>query len=246
MAFAALNTQHTPQSFASYLAAHAPPVWVKGSCYHNTYKPTEADWRGEATMDAMQAHYVSLGWSSGPHLFLALDAPNPAHNGIWIMTPPTQPGTHAGDCNSGFFGVEVVGNFQAALPSAAQQDLLIDTLALLHRWARLGPVLVAHRDCMPGRTCPGDAFYALKPSLQRRLQSVLSADPWPARWGPIATPDQTSWEWDVPKTWKLHWQRLGQCISSALYDHAHGLVVQCFEGGDVRQRAGQAPEVTFQ
>ena len=78
-----------------------------------------------------------------------------------------------------------------------------------------------------------------------RAAQQSGADPWPARWGPIAPPDQTSWQWDIPVCWKQHWQLLGQCISSALYDNPHGVVVQCFEGGDVRQRAGHAAEATF-
>lgn len=89
------------------------------------------------------------------------------------MTPPTVPGTHAGACNSNHFGIEVVGDFQTKAPSAAQQQLLIDAVAALHRWAGIGPDLNAHRDCMAGRTCPGDAFYALKPQLQQRLAAAL-------------------------------------------------------------------------
>jgi hypothetical protein len=61
-------------------------------------------------------------------------------------------------------------------------------LTALHRWAGIGATLDAHRDCMAGRTCPGDAFYALKPELQAQLASALAVDPWPSRWGPIATP----------------------------------------------------------
>jgi hypothetical protein len=253
MAFNSVNLQFkTLADFAAYLGQLPPPGWNPvGSTYHNTYIPNLAQWRGLASMQSMQATYVSKGWTAGPHLFLAFGAPNRAHDGIFVMTPPTSAGIHSPSCNGppfgpppGRFGVELVGDYQSQAPTAPQQQLLIDAIAALHQWAKLGANLNAHRDCDP-RTCPGDAFYALKPNLQRRLQSVLSADPWPLRWGPIAPPDQTSWGWDIPQTWKLHWQRLGKCISSALYDHPNELVIQCFEGGDVRQRAGKPTEVTF-
>lgn len=181
MAFAAINKQFTLQAFTAYLAALPRPTWAKGSTYHNTFVPTEAQWRGLSTMQGMQAHYESLGWSSGPHCFLALGAPNPAHDGIWIMTPPTAPGTHAGACNADHFGIEVVGDFHSRSPSLAQQQLLIDTLAALHHWAGIGAILNAHRDCMAGRTCPGDAFYRLKPYLQAGLADALTPNPLRAR-----------------------------------------------------------------
>lgn len=57
---------------------------------------------------------------------------------------------------------------------------------------------------------------------------------WEALWGPIASPDQTSWNWDIPKLWKAHYARLGKCLAPALY--GDGVVVQLFEGGDVRGR----------
>lgn len=253
MAFNSVNLQFkTLADFTAWLYALPPLTWQPvGTTYHNTFIPTLAQWRGLTSMQSMQATYVAKGWTAGPHLYLALGAPSPAHDGIFVMTPPTHPGIHSPSCNGppygappGRFGVEVVGDYQAQAPALPLQQLLIDAVATLHQWAHLGADLNAHRDCDP-RTCPGDAFYAIKPTLQRRLESVLGADPWPARWGPIASPDQTSWNWDIPQTWKLYWQRLGKCIGSALYDNQHGIVMQPFEGGDVRQRAGQKTEVTF-
>lgn len=174
VAFSSINRQFkTVADFTAYLATLAPPHWAHGSTYHNTYRPLEGQWAGLVSMKSMQAAYAAKGWSSGPHCYLALGSPNPANDGVWVMTPPTEPGTHAGVCNATRFGIEVVGDFNARPPSLPQQQLLIDTLVALHRWAGLGPDLVAHRDCMADRTCPGDAFYALKPQLQLRLAARL-------------------------------------------------------------------------
>lgn len=129
-------------------------------------------------MESMEAGYVAKGWTAGPHVYLALGSPKPSNDGVFVMTPPTSAGVHGVVCNSTHFGIEVVGDFQAKPPSAAQQQLLIDVVAVLHRWARLGAVLNAHRDCVQ-RTCPGDAFYVLKPQLQQRLAQALTPVPLP-------------------------------------------------------------------
>lgn len=235
MAFTSINRQFVLDSFVAYLATLPPPAWhPAGSTYHNTYIPDIDQWRGQASMTSMQTTYVAKGWTTGPHVYIALGAPNAAHDGVWVMTPPSESGTHASDCNHDHFGIELVGNFQSTPPSVAQQTLLIETIAALHRWAGLGASLNAHRDCMPGRTCPGDAFYSLKDGLTRRLTQVLAVDPWPARWGPIATPMGDQWGWASVVAWKANWQRLGQCRSHLLYDTPHGAAVQLFDGGDVR------------
>lgn len=170
--------QFTLATFADYLASLPPPDWPgggnpRGSTGHNTYRPTEAQWFGKASMTSMVATYTKKGWDRGPHLYLALGSPNPKNDGIWQMTPLTIPGIHGVSCNTGFFGIEVVGDFQSRAPSLPQQQLLIDVLVLLHNWAHIGPVFNMHRDCV-ARTCPGDAFYALKPQLIARLSARLT------------------------------------------------------------------------
>lgn len=178
MTFDSVNRQFkTVGEFTAWLATLPPPNWKPvGSCYHNTYIPTLAQWRGLASMRSMQATYEAKGWSSGPCLYIALGAPNPSDDGIFVMTPPTRPGTHSPSCNSGVhgrFGVEFVGNYQSGVPTEAHQNLGIAAIAALHRYAGLGPDLNAHRDCDP-RTCPGDAFYAIKPQMQTKLAAALN------------------------------------------------------------------------
>jgi hypothetical protein len=238
----------TPGAFATYLAGLSPFSWrAVGSTIHNTYIPNEAQWHGKTTMLAMQADYVGRGWTAGPHLYLASGAPNPQDDGIWQMTPPAHQGIHAGPCNDSRYGIEVVGDFQAKPWSSAQRTLLLDTLDVLHTWAGLAADINGHRDCMLGRTCPGNAAYAALPALKSDLAARLARPSnilWNERWGPIATPDQTSWQWAIPQAWENHWQQLGKCISSALYDNMNGVVVQAFMGGDVRAR-GDVTEVTY-
>jgi hypothetical protein len=166
-------------SFAAYLTTLPPPDWHPiGSTAHNTYRPTAAQWAGRPSMDGMVETYKAktpVAWDRGPHLYFVVGAPNPAHNGIWQMTPPLVPGIHAGVCNEDHYGCELVGDYQSSAPPAALQTLFLDGLTVLHRWARIGAVLNAHRDCMPGRTCPGDAMYAIVPRLQAQLAVRLAA-----------------------------------------------------------------------
>jgi hypothetical protein len=188
MPFNSVNKQFADvAAFAAWLTTLPPPDWQPtGSTYHNTFVPTLTQWRGLTSIRSMQAHYETLGWTAGPHVFIALGAPTAAHNGIFVMTPPTHPGVHSPSCNSGLhgrFGVEMVGDYNAKPPTPDQRALLIAAIAELHRYAGLGPNLNAHRDCDP-RTCPGDAFYAIKPELQAGLADAL--DPLRARMLPGA------------------------------------------------------------
>jgi hypothetical protein len=67
------------------------------------------------------------------------------------------------------------------------------------------------------------------------VKAALHFSPdWEALWGPIASPDQTTWNWDLPRLWQQHYQRLGKCIGGML--GGDDLIVQCFEGGDIRGR----------
>lgn len=170
--FANLNLRFdSPDALAAWLATQPRPSWRPvGSTYHNTLKPTQADWRGHPTMTGMATHYASLGWTTGPHLFIALGT---SADGIFVMTSPTQPGTHSPSCNGsvtkpGRFGIEIVGNYHTTPLSLGQMSLLAECAAVLHRWAGIGPDINAHRDCDP-RTCPGNAAYAQKADIQALL-----------------------------------------------------------------------------
>lgn len=168
----------TAAEYAAYLSAFPAPRWPDGwpigSTIHNTYKPAEADWRGNASMISMRGTYIAKGWDSGPHVYVAVGSAQAAWDGIWQMTPPIRPGTHAGACNGGRFGIEVVGDFQARHWTTPQRQLLLDTLVALHRWAGIGPDIVGHRDCMAGRTCPGQAAYEDLPQLRADLAGRLT------------------------------------------------------------------------
>lgn len=146
----------TVDAFVVYLKTVPRPAWCTGLCNHNTYIPNETQWRGLASMKSMQATYIGKGWSAGPHLYLAAEAPNPADRGIWQMTPLSHVGVHAGPCNSSRLGIENVGDFEARPPTPAQYQLLLDiNRAILKAWMLTPDTVNVHKECMPDRTCPG-------------------------------------------------------------------------------------------
>jgi hypothetical protein len=157
----------------AWLATCPPPEWQPdGIRYHNTYIPNKAQWRGAASMRSMQQSYEQQTppWDRGPHLYLATGT---AFDGIWVMTPPWQPGIHAGPCNSHTFGVETVADWDRDQPTEAEKELLVGVCAALTAYAARPLDLAAHKDCMPNRTCPGRFGYAMKAELQTRLAATL-------------------------------------------------------------------------
>lgn len=146
----------TIAAFAAHLQGVPRPKWCQGITNHNTYIPNEKQWRGRASMLSMQQTYIGKGWSAGPHLFLAADAPNPADRGIWQMTQLDHQGVHAGACNTNRIGLEWVGDFDARPPTADQYTLGITiNLLILQAWGLPPSSVNVHNECMVGRTCPG-------------------------------------------------------------------------------------------
>jgi N-acetylmuramoyl-L-alanine amidase/Mannosyl-glycoprotein endo-beta-N-acetylglucosaminidase len=190
-----------PDAFRAWLNNQPAPLWTPiGSTYHNTYSPDESQWRGHASMQSMATFYAAKGWTTGPHCYCASGT---SADGIFVMCPPWLEGIHAGPCNSKRFGLEVVGNFQDRPMSHEQLVLLSETAAALHDWQQLGADIVAHRDCMPGRTCPGDSAYAQKADVQGLLAFALQR-PAERRYAPtsplIGTPPTPAIRWSGAKS----------------------------------------------
>lgn len=153
-----IDIQHWPtiSAFTAYLQGVPRPSWCTGLTNHNTYIPNEKQWHGRASVESCMQTYIAKGWSAGPHLFLAAEAPNSADTGIWQMTPLGHIGVHAGACNANHLGIENVGDFDARAPSPAQYTLLLAVnRALLEHWMLTPMSVNVHNECMTGRTCPG-------------------------------------------------------------------------------------------
>lgn len=154
----------TVAEFKAHLAAHDPAIcnWVQGLVVHHTWRPTQSQWRGRASVEGLKTFYENQNppWDSGPHLFIATGSPNPADDGIWQMTPLNMQGTHARQCNPTTWGMEVVGDYMEQPWSTATRNLAVGAVSSLFQWRGLTVTeqsLKGHRDCNK-TSCPGDAI----------------------------------------------------------------------------------------
>lgn len=238
----------TTSDLEHYLSGIPRPRFIIGSTYHNTYRPDIHEWRGVRSMESMQKTYEGKSWDRGPHFFVAVGAPDPGNDGIWIMTPPSIPGTHAGICNgdndpvvSGRWGWELVGDFHTRFPTYEQLDLLTSGISLLHKWIGIGPDINAHRDCMPGRTCPGDSFYSIKSRVIEMVREKLGGDGIWERWGLQYPLPEEQRGFGIPSAWYENMigspgRRLGAAVSGVHY--SGNTVIQMFENGLIVHRNG--------
>jgi N-acetylmuramoyl-L-alanine amidase CwlA len=133
------------------------PIAPKRLVLHHTWKPTVAQWRGLASMRGMQTYYAGLGWTAAPHIYCAPD-------GIWLFTPMSNVGIHAGSGNSGTtngvwwysIGLEMVGNYDYERPSGAVWENTKAVIGELSKRVDVAPrnFISFHRDYGP-KSCPG-------------------------------------------------------------------------------------------
>ncbi len=122
---------------------------------HNTQIPTLAEWHdlpGEERLRAFEGHYRDeLGWSAGPHLFVADDR-------IWVFSPLHLPGVHSPSWNALSWGVEVVGDYEREPLSPAVRANTVAALSALHAAGGLDPDALRLHKQDPRTThtfCPG-------------------------------------------------------------------------------------------
>lgn len=142
---------------ASYNFGQIPPSRI---VLHHTWKPTVAEWRGVASMKGMQNYYRGLGWTAAPHLYVAPDK-------IWLATPMSEVGIHAGSGNSGNWngswsysiGIELVGNYDSKRPSGLLWEQAKAVMAGLAKRLGIDPpqLIYFHRD-FSTKSCPGWAI----------------------------------------------------------------------------------------
>lgn len=174
MTFAAdIKRWSTVAEFAAYLQGYDPAIaaWAQGVTLHHTAIPTLAQWRGLASLKGAMGYYIGLEWDAGPHLFLAKGSPNPAHDGIYQLTPLNMPGIHAGKCNSSMWGIEIVGRYDAAPWPAPLAEMVYGVTCALLNWRGLPANVKGHRECLPNKSCPGKAINmnTVRAEVARRL-----------------------------------------------------------------------------
>jgi len=132
----------TVDEFQSYIGSLQFTAWRPSFVVvHNTSQPSQAlyeqwqqrpNWTGEQWLRNLESYYGGMGWSAGPHAFVAKDK-------IWGFTPFTGPGTHSPAWNSRTWGIETVGEFMTEQFNGGVRDNLIAALAILHNAIGLDP-----------------------------------------------------------------------------------------------------------
>lgn len=140
---------------------------------HCTDRPRRADFRGQATIEAMRAFHMSKGWSDiAQHLTV-----DPA-GGLWTGrswdSPPASAAGKNGDALAGPFMIEVIGNFDKGLDpfDGPQRQAVLGVIAAVLRRAKLDEkALRFHRDFTNAKTCPGTSLD--KAVMQREIAALL-------------------------------------------------------------------------
>lgn len=149
-------------TFQSLIAAWAKTGRRRADAVHmhHTWKPRQADWRGEATVKAMWRHHVEERDFSdiAQHVTIAPDG------SIWTGRhwdlPPASALGHNGGASAGPFMFETVGDFDIGQESLSgpQLETVLAVIAAVQEAFGLGvESLRFHRDLGSPKTCPGSA-----------------------------------------------------------------------------------------
>lgn len=157
---------------------------------HNTSEPDLAlynEWRAHPEKHGgwtpelwgrnLASYYAGMGWSGGPHAFVAPD-------GILLFTPFTTPGTHSPAWNSRTWGIETVGEFdREAFAGSPSHANLVALLGILHARIGLNPAdyhfgvrgLHFHKEdpVTTHKSCPGKNM--VKPDLVADVVSYIES-----------------------------------------------------------------------
>lgn len=161
--------------FERLLAQWEPRRQITEFHLHCTDRPRRADFRGQATIEAMRAFHMGKGWSDiAQHLTV-----DPA-GGLWTGrswdSPPASAVGHNGTSRKGPFMIEVVGNFDKGKDplDGEQRNAVIGVIvAVLRRFGLDEKALRFHRDFTTAKTCPGSSLDKAK--MQAEIATILAA-----------------------------------------------------------------------
>ena len=173
----------SPAAFKSYVATCRWPVWKpKFIVLHNTAEPNLKQWayandgkdHEYQRILNLNRYYKSLGWHSGPHLFIS-------PNLIWVACDFAADGVHASCYNAESLGVEMVGDYSDEAFDSGDggnvRDLTVAALAILHQALGIDPATLRfHKECLRDHhDCPGKNV--VKADLIARIRAAMAPVP---------------------------------------------------------------------
>ena len=145
---------------------------------HHTWRPTQSQFKGLATIEAMRQFHVNTnGWDDiAQHL--TIDPQGFSWTGRnWNLPPASQAGKN-GTSGEGPFMIEIVGDFDAGrdVLDGAQRRAVVDVVAAILKTYGLGiDDIRFHNELGSAKTCPGTGV--VKKILTAEIQAALDA--WP-------------------------------------------------------------------
>jgi caspase domain-containing protein/N-acetylmuramoyl-L-alanine amidase-like protein len=139
-------------------------AWVRriGSVHiHHTWRPSQAQWRGESTVEAIRRFHVETnGWSDiAQHLTIGPDGS--LWTGRHLDMPPASVAGHNGSASEGPFMIEMVGDFDIDRDTfgGVQADAVYRTVADICAAFRLDVAAIRfHNEFTNAKTCPGTSL----------------------------------------------------------------------------------------
>ncbi len=153
------------ERFLELLSAYAtdfPPRKLTAVHLHHTWRPTQAQWRGEKTMHAMRNHHVKERGFSDIAQHLTIDPAGGLWTGRDFSLPPASSRGQNGDRTSGPFMIEIVGDFDVGrdVLLGSQLETVKKVTAAVLKAAGLD---ATHVNIVPHsrfrtKTCPGSSL----------------------------------------------------------------------------------------
>lgn len=174
---------YTAAQFAAYVDNLRWTSWRPQFCVlHHSGLPTLGEWKsgypiGQRLQNLVHYYRDIMGWSAGPHLFVADDL-------IWCFTPLTAPGVHSPSWNLVSIGVEAVGDYRpgydnwSADPGLKVAENTIAALASLHHVLGIAPEtmklhledpLTSHKECPGSQVGKSEIIARVRAALNARL-----------------------------------------------------------------------------
>ena len=128
---------------------------------HHTWRPKHAQWRGQATVEAIRRYHVqSNGWSDiAQHLTLGPDGS--LWTGRSLERAPASVAGHNGTAEEGPFMIEMCGDFDAGQDAfaGAQAEWVYRTVAAIcKRFGLTTAAIRFHNEFTNLKTCPGTSL----------------------------------------------------------------------------------------
>ena len=118
---------------------------------HHTWSPTAAQYRGQATWEAIRNYHVKeRGWSDiGYHYGIGPDGT------VWRLRPVTKSGAHVLNRNQHTVGVAMIGNFDVEDPMKNGLPVAAQVVRVLVDRFKLKPENIRFHREFANKICPG-------------------------------------------------------------------------------------------